>query len=215
MIREKTAAIALIVGALASVLIMALHPTGAHGVDDPRSAAAILNVAVHTLGIAALATIFAGTLAIPGRSGDNTGLAVFGVVAYGLAVVCGTLAAAMSGYVVPSLIERLAGAGESKLRAFEGAVVLAHDFNQSFAKLFTGATACAFLFWSAAIFGVRSLPRALAWSALAVGIAVWLGLATGHLRMNLHGFGAVVLAEAAWFVALGVVMLRTRSAPAV
>jgi hypothetical protein len=57
--------------------------------------------------------------------------------------------------------------------------------------------------WSASILKSRSLAPGVAIYGLLVGPAIVLAVLSGHLRLNVHGFGLVVLAQAVWFVVAG------------
>jgi hypothetical protein len=39
-----------------------------------------------------------------------------------------------------------------------------------------------------------------------------IALLSGHLRLNVHGFGLVVLGQAIWFVTVGVLLCRVKNA---
>jgi hypothetical protein len=43
---------------------------------------------------------------------------------------------------------------------------------------------------------------------MAVGSLVLLFFLAGHLRLDVHGFGIVVLAQSAWFIWVGILLLR-------
>jgi len=45
-------------------------------------------------------------------------------------------------------------------------------------------------------------------SALGIILVVILVVATGHVQLNVHGFGAVVLLQAVWFIAVGRELMR-------
>ena len=38
-----------------------------------------------------------------------------------------------------------------------------------------------------------------------------LAVGSGHLRLDVHGFGLIVLAQALWFIVVGVLLLRLRA----
>jgi len=67
--------------------------------------------------------------------------------------------------------------------------------------------------FSAAILRTRVLPRWIGAYGAILGPATIVALAAGHLRLDVHGFGLVVLLQSAWLVAAGIVLCR-RERPA-
>jgi hypothetical protein len=68
----------------------------------------------------------------------------------------------------------------------------------------------AFLLWSAAVLKSRLLPRAVGLAGVVVGVAVLIAFLVGHLRLNVHGFGIVIVLQAAWLIWVGVLLCRPR-----
>jgi hypothetical protein len=50
-------------------------------------------------------------------------------------------------------------------------------------------------------------------AGLVAGAALLLGIFAGHLRLNVHGFGIVILAEALWLVWVGILLCRNDENP--
>jgi hypothetical protein len=48
-----------------------------------------------------------------------------------------------------------------------------------------------------------------------VGALVLLAVVIGHLRLDVHGFGAVVIAQGIWMITVGVLLARSRTPGAV
>jgi len=74
-------------------------------------------------------------------------------------------------------------------------------WNQAYAQVYVAASSAAILAWSVAMW--ERLSRGLGiygciLSIVAVGL-----LFSGHLALDAHRFGAVVLAQALWFVIAG------------
>lgn len=209
---------ALILGSLMTLVTMALHPTGADMLRDYDTFAP-RNILAHGLAIAALPLTVFGWLAL-GRRLRRAGAgaeAEFGFVTYALAAVAVLTAGIASGLIAPMLAARIleAGAeGDAMLRAlfrYSGMV------NQGFATVFVAASAAAMTIWSAGALRAGGLPRALAGFGLLVGL-VLLGITVaGRLRLDVHHFGMIVVAQSAWTVGVGVVLSRaapSRTAPA-
>jgi hypothetical protein len=70
--------------------------------------------------------------------------------------------------------------------------------NRTFATIYVMLSGVAILLWSGAMLAGRELTRALGVYGLLLGVVLLLGITTGHLRLDIHGFGLVVLGEGVW-----------------
>jgi dipeptide/tripeptide permease len=52
------------------------------------------------------------------------------------------------------------------------------------------------------------VPRLFGVAGAVIGGAILLAFLSGHLRLNIHGFGIVVLAESLWFIGVGALLIR-------
>lgn len=208
---DRLGGIALIAGTAGLLVTMGFHPAGhelfAPGQLESKSA---LATAVHALAIACLPVLFLGALALARRLAGPDRLAIAALVAYGLASVAGLAAATVSGFVSVEMARgMMTGAAEHR-DAFGVALHLSGALNQGFAKVLGVASSAAIALFSGAILASRALPRALGVCGLLVGIAIVAALVLGFLRLDVHGFGLVVLVQGAWFVAAGVLLRRPR-----
>jgi len=199
--------LALIAGNVALLFTMALHPTGhqivaAGGGWNPIL---LLNVAVHTLGIAACPILFLGALALTNAIEDGRRLAVAALVVYAFALLAGMLAASMSGYVVTDVFHRIALAPDPQT-AQVWRVFLRYSgiLNQAFARILVVGGAAAIVLWSSVIraAGVR-------WYGIVSSGAIMIAVMSG-LPLDVHGYGAVVLLQGGWFIAVAVMMRSGR-----
>jgi hypothetical protein len=208
---EQKGGVALVVGAAGGLVTMALHPTGRDLMAPGHAASmAALAAAVHTLAIACLPVSFLGALALTRRlaAPGRLALPVAALVVYGFALVAAMAAAVLSGFVATRLArEILAGTPQEG----EGLRLLIHFgwlLNQAFAQVFAVASATALALWSAAIVRTRALPRGLGVYGLVLGPVVALAVLAGHLRLDVHGFGLVMLGEGIWLLVAGGRMWR-------
>ena len=198
----------LIAGSLASVLVMSLHPTSHDLLDPQRSQGqAHLNVLVHSLALAATPALFMGLLGLWCRLGAP-GLATAAIVAFGFGGVAILSAAVASGFVATEVFARLReGEGHSRelyhvLAAYTGML------NQGYAKVSVVAWSVAILLFSVAILRSRQMSRAAGIGGIIVGAGVLLVFLSGHVRLNVHGYGMVVFAQSAWLVWIGILLCR-------
>jgi hypothetical protein len=207
--------VALLVATAAGLATMALHPTphDLFGAEGPLRAAR-LGAFVHGLAIASAPLSFLGGLAIFRRTAAADRLSLAALVCYGLSLIAVVVAAAVSGFVVTqlALIDHQAAAGGAHETIPRALYQLAGLLNQAFAKIYAVASSAALLLWSLSIFRGRTLPRGLALYGLAVSPVLIALVATGSLRLDVHGFGLVVLVQAIWFTAAAVLLLRAKVA---
>ena len=74
--------------------------------------------------------------------------------------------------------------------------------------VFTGA---ALLLWSSAMLITKTFNRRMAFYGILVGAVILIAAASGYLRLDIHGYGFVVLATGIWQIAIAS-ELWTRSA---
>jgi hypothetical protein len=201
--------IALIAGAVFGIVTMALHPTG-HDLFTPGrfDAVARLGVFVHALAIAGVPISFLGLLALTQRLQAPDRLAISALVVYGFGAVAVINAAAVSGFVAPGVAGELLGSTGATHDALGVALDYNHHFNQAFAKIYAVGASIAILLWSIAIVRGRGLGRGLGIYGIVIGPPTIVALVSGHLRLDVHGMGLVVLTQAIWFAAVGISMWR-------
>lgn len=202
---------ALIVGALAGVLTMAMHPTGSQLIADVQHVAP-LGLAVHTLALAALPVSFFGAIGLTRVLRSKGDAALAAPVAYGMASVAVMIAAVAGGLLAPALAAQLVASTGSE---HDLAAALFHytvSVNQAFAKVFVMASSVAILIWSALSLAHGRLARPAGVLGGVVGALAMIVVAIGHLRLDVHGFGAVVLCQGLWMITVGTLLVRAHPA---
>lgn len=210
MTSHQRSGLCLIAGALIGALIMLYHPTGHDilaGSGADTAAAARRSMLVHALAIFSAPLSFYGLLGLTRRLGA-TDLGVAAQVGYGCSTVAAIGAALASGFVATPLAGWAPPTGnetqglEHLLLAYTGL------WNQGFARVYVVAGSLAILLWSLAIWRTRRLP---AWAGgaglLASGFAL-AGFLSGHLALDVHGFGWIVFAQSAWLIVVGLLLCR-------
>ncbi len=214
--RETAAATLLLVGTVAGLFVMVLHPTGADIVNAQNFARhALLNQSVHGVAIASLPLLMLGFMGLCRRLGW-TDLASAGLVVYGFAAVAVMAAAVASGFIFTGLIETLFAADEASRPIVRALMRYTHQWNQAFAAVHVVAASAAILLWSLAILKGAAMPRALGYAGVAIGVLIPAALIAGFLRLDVHGFGVVVFVHGAWTIAVAVLLFRSdlRKGPA-
>ena len=83
--------------------------------------------------------------------------------------------------------------------------------NQAFARVLVVASSISILLWSATIARSRALALGMGVYGLFLGPATVLAVVSGHLSLDVHGFGLVVLGQAVWFIGVGVLLCRAET----
>jgi len=209
---DQLGGIALIAGAVAGLVTMSLHPTG-HDLAAPGqfAPAALRAAAVHALAIAGMPLSFLGALALARRLDAPPRLGTAGLVTFGFALLASMLAAAVSGFVGPRVMREILDAAEPARQG--GHMLLDYNYrlNQAFARMYVVASSAAIILWSAAIVRTRALPTGLGVYGLVMAPLVMLAVLSGHARLDVHGFGLIVLAQSLWLIVAGARLLRFRA----
>jgi hypothetical protein len=95
------------------------------------------------------------------------------------------------------------------------AIASVFQINQAFSRIYSVAASAAILLWSVSSLRNGGLSRFVGVYGCVVAPLIAALVIVGHLRMNVHGFTAVVLSQAIWFVVAGVEMCRKEAAPVV
>lgn len=202
--REALGGWSMIAGAVMGLVTMAFHPTG--------GGHAALALAVHSLAIAATPVAFYGGWVLTRRLAAGGAVAELALAFYGLSSVATLLAATASGLLASDLIAQ-AAAAQGEARAAAGAVLHYNvALNQAFAKVIVAASSAAIALWSVEIVRTGRMRRAAGVLGCVVAAAALLALFSGHLRLDVHGFGAVVLAQGIWLIMVGAELRRAGAA---
>lgn len=190
-------------GAVLGVITMAFHPTGA---DQAR-----LGVAVHALALFSVPLSFYGGWVLTRRLSAAGALAELGLGFYGLSAVAAAVAAAASGLIAPELFARAAGLEDQAAAAADAVIRYNHSVNQAFARILVATSSVAIAVWSVEIARSGLLRRGIGVFGCAAASLILLALFWGGLRMDVHGFGAVVLVQAIWLILVGSELRRSPS----
>ena len=207
--------LALITGSALGLVTMAIHPT-ASGVATAAEYERLTLVSggAHSIGIVGVVVAFLGAWGLTLRLNSSDRLALVGLVAYGVGAVSAVIAAAISGYIEPNIMLRMTRDLPAAASQWRIAIAVLFQVNQAFARIFAIAACGAVFFWSAAAFRNERLGRGLATYGCVVAPLIMVGILIGHLRLDVHGFAAIVVAQAIWFVGAGAQLWRAdRSMP--
>jgi hypothetical protein len=127
-------------------------------------------------------------------------------------IVAIVIAPTLSGLVAIPIIQKLVLEPQSAAQ-WQPLAEYTGYLNQAFARIYTLLAAIAIALWSIPIVRTRRLPRAIGIYGLVMAPVVFVVVGSGHIRLDVHGFGAVVLLQAIWSIAAGTALYRTSRNP--
>ena len=202
----------LVVGSVAEIITMVLHPVGPHGdgLPSPHALAllALLDRAVHGLALAALPVLFLGALVLTRRLAADNRAALAALVVYGFALVAIMSAGCMSGFVGADILSKMVE-GDPKLESRRMMLDYTFRLNQAYSSVYLVGSCVAIVLWSAEMVRSRRLAAGLGVYGLVLGPVLMGALFSGLLPLNVHGFGLVVLVQSVWFISAGTLLMRT------
>jgi hypothetical protein len=204
--RDRAAGAALIAGSLAGLVTMAFHPTG-HALTSDFAQVAAINRMVHSLAIAGTIATFLGLLRLSRQIANGKALSDAALVSYGFGAVAVMFAAIASGFIATDLTAIVLEAGGNARAAYEPAFDFGWALNQASTKVFVVTTSIGIALWSVAMLRDPAFGRGIGITGILVGSAATIATLSG-LRMDIHGFGAIVLGHGIWLVWTGIRLFR-------
>jgi hypothetical protein len=122
------------------------------------------------------------------------------------------IAGVASGLIAPRLAEKMLGTQGPDAAVWRMVFSYNGYVNQGFATVYVVASGVAIVLWSAGVIRRRTMPSALGTYGVIAGVLMIIGVASGHVRLNVHGFGAIVVLQAIFFVTAAVNLIRKTEA---
>ncbi len=214
MTENRLAGLALIAGSCGTLITMAFHPQG-HITSAQLPGMIRMLILVHGLALACVPVLFLGTWGLSRRLITPSRLNVAGLVLYAFGLIAVMGAAIADGLVTPRVLEQIVASADSQQTMETWRMIQRYTFiwNQAFAQVFVVASSAAIVAWSAAAWRSRTLPHGLAIYGSILGLVTVVTLFSGHLPLDVHRFGAIMLWQSIWFVIAGVVLWTSDPAP--
>ena len=204
----KAGANALIIGWLAYICLMAVHPSHAGG---PSVGHITLNDAVHWTALLVAPFLAYGYFEMSRHLGFDRPLSVIALCVMVFSLFAGMSAGIMSG-LVQAEVARAALEGESTPEILTALRHMTYWLNQGFAAIHYTLAAV-----GVGLYGLgwmkRPSGRILGISGLTIGGVFLVWLATGLWRPDLHGALIVVLAVGAWTITAGFALRKAAAPP--
>jgi hypothetical protein len=206
---NQVSGLALIAGSVGSIITMSLHPSG-HIAPDQMEPTIRMLIGVHALALACVPVLFFGALGLSRSSPGRDRLAMAALAFYTFALLAVMNAAVADGLVTPNVLRQMVASAGSPAAIDGWRMVSRYNFyvNQGYAQVFVAASSVAIVLWSVAMFRNRFLSRGLGIYGCVLGTVTLLALFFGRLRLDTHGFGAVMFVQAAWFIVAGSLLWR-------
>jgi hypothetical protein len=205
---------AMIAAAVAGIITMMVHPTS-HDLLTPGQFAtvAVLGEAVHIFAIISTPIAFLGAVVLARHLDSPNRLAMSALAIYGFAVVAIVIAATFSGLVAIPVLQKLVDQPQAAAQ-WQGLATYSGLLNQAFARIYAILASIAIALWSVSIVRSHKLPRGAAIYGLVIAPVIFVAVASGHVHLDVHGFGAIVLLQGLWSIAIGAALYRTGPVPA-
>lgn len=211
---SKIYGFALIAGTLGAAITMLFHPSGRDLLGQPDDVARrneLITVVAHSMGLVSLPVIFFGFTGLSRRLNLESPLVSAAIIVYGFGTVGAMCAAVINGLVGPVLTRKIIGVDEESQKLLQMLLMNNSLLNQAFTKVYVVGVSAAFILWSIRLLKMGNFARIVAITGLTIGVLSAFAIFSGHLRLDVHGFGAIVFAQSIWTILMGIFMIRARS----
>jgi hypothetical protein len=210
---NRKSGLALIAGSAVIIITMTLHPSGPIAPGDIDAVARKL-VLVHALALVSLPVLFLGAWGLSRRIAAGNRLALAGLVTYAFALIAVMNAAVADGLVNPGLLRKISATSPPASDVWRIVFNYNGRLDGAFGQVYAVASLAAVVLWSVAMIRSGALSRVAAVFGCVLGAAGLVAIFAGLLKSE-HGFGMIVLGEAAWFVAVGATLFQAKEGDAV
>ncbi len=205
MTNNRKSGMALIAGSLGCLLTMAIHPTGSVSLTAAEVAHLSMGSAVaHSLAMVSVLLLFLGACDLYLHTAADDRLSFVALVVYGFACVAVLIATAVSGFVVPAIMNRMVRDVPAAAHQWQIVIQGIFQINQAFARIFSVGTSAAIILWSVSALRNGGFGRSIAIYGCVMALLIISGISAGHLQLDVHGMTIVVLGQAIWFVIVGI-----------
>jgi hypothetical protein len=181
------------------IITMISHPGGKISPAEIDHVARML-IGVHSLAIASIPVIFLGAWGMSRRIAGADRLAWAGLTLYALASIAVMNAAVCDGLLAPNLIRQIVSATPETRDGWRLVMNYNFQMNQAFARVYAVASSLAVVLWAVSILRNRTLGRGVGVYGVVLGAVTVVGIFSGFLTPDRHGFGMLIFGQAIWFL---------------
>jgi hypothetical protein len=199
----RSAALAIIVATIATLILVAHHPVVGPGGTPQESLSSIvalgqIDAVVHGM-LIAMVGLFAYGFAVFGvRLGLQRGPALLATLAYLLGCISVVGAALLDGFVIPDIAARFSTSTDSQIQVAHGILASCGIAVQVLTKFGFSLMSVGFIAWSLALWGSSKRIRWLVTVALAAGVLPATVIAASGLSLKPHTLMVIVAGQAFW-----------------
>lgn len=205
---ERSAGIALLIGALLMLSTMALHPQGGsmkHLIETSR-----IIVISHSLALLAIPLLGVGFWGLLKRMGVDQFLPLLSFAMMTTGLIAGMLAATINGLALPIFIQNVQHSTTDVVSSVKPILSNNIALNQAFDYVFLAAVSLSVLFWSIAILTLEKLSSWIGYLGLILSISALTMLISGFVFVNLHGFRLFIFSNVLWIILVGASLVRLK-----
>jgi hypothetical protein len=202
---ERKSGIALIAASVGLMLTMAVHPAGARGLLTAEQAEhlSLTSGAAHSLALVSVLLLFLGACGLTRCIAGADRISFAAIVTYGFACVAVLVAAAVSGFIVPSIVKHMVRDIPPAAHQWQIVIDSVFQINQAFARIYSVAASIAIILWSVSVLRNGGFGQAVAIYGCVISALIILGIGIGHLPLDVHGMTVVAVGQAVWFILVG------------
>ena len=204
----KTTGTALLSSAILIILTMGLHPSG--GSLEHIIAISETLMITHGMAIASLPLLLFGFYGLTLRLMDPGKLAVLAFIFTTTSSISGLIAALFNGLALPHFLGKYAADISQQSDTLKTITTFSFAINTSLSYIFIGACCLAIVLYSIIMLKSEKFPKWLGYSGISIFLFACIGTVTGFAFTNLVGFRLFTFSLAAWILAVGFVVLKTK-----
>lgn len=207
---KKSAAYALILGCIFATFTMVVHPAG--GSFEHLLRATKMLYITHSIAILSIPPMLFGFYGVYKSFNTTQNFSLFAFFTISVGLISIMIAGALDGLVLPMFINIYKDATPDKIETLKP--ILSYNFalNHAFDFIFIGSVCIAIIIWSILILKTKTYPAWLAYLGLLLTFGFLIGLAAGFNYVNVLGFRVFIFGFVGWIIAIGFLMLRSKSA---
>jgi hypothetical protein len=194
------------------IITMIFHPGGKIA-PEQLDQVIRLNIAVHSLALASIPVLFLGAWGMSKRLDGGDRLAWAGLVLFALASIAVMNAGTLNGLVAPKLMRQIVAATPETRETWQTLLSYNFQVNQAFARVYSVGASLAILLWSVAILRYRTMGLGVGFYGVVLGLATVVGICSGLLTLDRHGFAILIFGQAIWFLLVASAMWGSSVVP--
>jgi hypothetical protein len=170
-----------------------------------------MGIAVHSLALVSIPVVFLGAWGMSRWLAGPDRVSWAALVFYAVGSIAVMNAAVLDGLMAPYVIRKVVSATAETRDSWQMFMGYNFQMNQSFARVYAVASSVAAVLWSVTILRRRALGWGIAIYGCVLGAVTALGILSGLLTPDWHGFTILIFGQAIWFLVVGAGMWRVEA----